>query len=195
MTEVERVVDQLIRVGYLKYTSSTEFQVARKELIDSLSRGYLDTEWNRECVSRDRRTYPADSEGLAEGRTGEFILLMKEVLQVEGVGLDSVEDDFGEEQYDVVINGRRFKVYDSQSMATGNSWGIATKRFLDVVNELLQATGSEERLYGIYGGNDGRCILLTDEMYNFLKSPALKIDPRWMPYASTAISKDGRLET
>jgi hypothetical protein len=192
MSGVERAVEHLIGLGYLKYVPLAECALARQEMIGSLSQGYLDTEWNRQCVSRDRRSYPADSEELAEGRTGEFILLMKDVLRMNGISLDSVEDSFRDEQYDVFINGRRSKIYDSAMSAAGDSWGIATKRHLDIVNELLLAAGSQERLYGIYAGNDGRCILLTTEMREYLKSPALRIDSRWMPFPAIALRDDGK---
>jgi hypothetical protein len=31
-------------------------------------------------------------------------------------------------------------------------------------------------------------------MYRFLHSPDLKLDPRWMPYLSTAIRDDGSMD-
>jgi hypothetical protein len=64
-------------------------------------------------------------------------------------------------------------------------------RLLEIVNELLGEAGSEERLYGIYGGNEGRVALLTGGMYRLLHSPGLKLDPRWVPYPPTAIRDDG----
>jgi hypothetical protein len=67
-----------------------------------------------------------------------------------------------------------------------DSWALSLKRFLEVVNELLQRAGSEERLFGIYGGNDGRAILLTEEMHEYLGSLPW-IDRRWMPYPSSTI--------
>ena len=36
-------------------------------------------------------------------------------------------------------------------------------------------------------------ILLTEEMYEFLQSPDLKMDPGWMPYPPDVIRKDGSL--
>jgi hypothetical protein len=187
MIEVEEAVDQLIGMGYLKYTPESEHGAARREMMDSLSRGYLDTKWDSTCVSRDRRSYSADSEDLAEGQIRELLRSMKEVLQAEGVRLDAVKDHFEEDRYELLINGRPYSIYDSRIADLAGSWDIATRRTLEIVNELLIAAGSCERLYGIYGGNDGRVILLTEEMHNLLKAPDLKIDPRWLPYPPTAI--------
>src|SRR5262249_14973325 len=149
--------------------------------------------WDGRCISRDRRSYPADSEELAEGCLGEVLLLMQDVLRKEGVQLQDVEDDPQPYHYEVVINGQRHLVYDAATVQNGNSWAVATRRFLEIVNGLLRRAGSEERLYAFYGGNDGRVMLLTEEMYGLLHAPDLKIDPKWMPYPPDAIHDDGSI--
>jgi hypothetical protein len=194
MDRVERAVDRLIEMGYLKYVAPAEKPSIREEQIDTLRRGYLDSEWDKNCVSRDRRSYFADSEDLAEGCLGKCLLPMKEVLQQEGVQLHTVEDDVQDWGYDVTVNGHRHCIYDDEIMEHGNTWGVSTKRFLEIVNNLLEQAGSKERLYAIYGGNEGRVILLIEEMYQFLHSPDLNIDARWMPYPSTAICDDGNMD-
>ena len=67
----KQAVDRLMEMGYFKFLSNSECATAQIELVASLSRGYLGTEWDDECVSRDKRTYPADSEEMAEGREGD----------------------------------------------------------------------------------------------------------------------------
>ena len=42
--------------------------------------------------------------------------------------------------------------------------------------------GSNERLYAVYGGNDGRVMLLTPEMHAYIRSIGDVLDHRWMPY-------------
>ena len=194
----KHALDRLTEMGYFKFLSDPEFAVAQIELVASLSRGYLGTEWNEECVSRDKRTYPADSEELAEGRVGEFVVLMQDALAHEGVSLESVEDDFDDDSedqaYAVFIEGRRYPIHDTNILKIWSSWTIATKRFLEVVNELLESQGSNERLYGTHGGNDGRAIFLTEEMFEFIKSSGLISDGREMPYPSSAINKDGTIQ-
>jgi hypothetical protein len=189
----DRAVDRLIGMGYFKFLPDSECGVARQELVASLNHGYLGTEWTNDCVSREKRTYPADSEELAEGRTGETILLMRDVLAHEGVRVHSVEDDFQDDRYEVVIDGRRYPVHDTAILATWGSWTIAAKRLLEIVNGLLGAAGSSEQLYGIYGGNDGRAIFLTAEMYDIIRSSGLISDHREMPYPASAINPDGTI--
>jgi hypothetical protein len=194
MGHIEHAVDRLIELGYLKYVAPAEKPSIREELIDALRRGYLDSAWDKNCVSRDRRSYFADSEDLAEGCLGKCLLAMEGVLQREGVQLLAVEDGVQDWSYDVIVNGHRHCIYDDEIMEHGNTWGVSTKRFLEIVNGLLEEAGSKERLYAIYGGNEGRVILLTEEMYQFLHSPDLNIDAKWMPYPSTAIRDDGGMD-
>lgn len=189
----EEAVDRLIEMGYFKFLPSVEQGLAKQELVAAVGHGYLGTQWDQRCVSRDNRSYPADSEDLAEGRTGEIILLMQAVLSYEGVLLHSVEDDFQDEKYDVVIERRRYPIHDTNTLATWGSWTIAAKRLLEIVSGLLRAAGSDEQLYGIYGGNDGRVILLTAEMYDFVKSSGIITDLREMPYPASAINTDGTI--
>jgi hypothetical protein len=189
--DVETAVDRLIGMGYLKYVPPCFAAAIRDQLINTMRRGYLESTWDDECVSKDRRNYPADSEDLAEGCLGEFLWLLKDVLHEEGVRLQAVQDDPQDDRYEVLVNGRRHLIYDADTLENGNIWGVAAKRFLEIVNDLLKQASSKERLYGIYGGNDGRVILLTEEMYEFLHAPELKIDPQWMPYPPEAIRGDG----
>jgi hypothetical protein len=189
----EEAVDRLIGMGYFKFLPRSEHEKARQELVAAVGHGYLGTEWDKNCVSRDKRTYPADSEELAEGRTGEIIALMQDALSCEGVLLHSIEDDFRDEQYDVVIDGRRYRIHDTNILATWGSWTIAAKMLLEIVSGLLRAAGSSEQLYGIYGGNDGRAILLTADMYDFVKSSGFITDLREMPYPASAINTDGSI--
>jgi hypothetical protein len=46
-----------------------------------------------------------------------------------------------------------------------NNWAVSLKRFLGIVNGLLQRAGSRERLFGIYGGDAGRAVPPTEEMH------------------------------
>jgi hypothetical protein len=179
----EAALQRLIDMGYLKYVPGPEREAVRQQLLSSMKHGIIESDWGEDCVASDRRGYPADNEELAEGRIGEFLLLMKDVLAQEGVRLESVEDEFQDEHYDVLVNGERFRIYGRPDE---NCWAVSLKRFLEIVNGLLQRAGSKERLFGIYGGNDGRAVLLTEEMHQYLHSLSW-IDRKWMPYKPQAV--------
>ena len=110
---------------------------------------------------------------------------MKSVLAQEGVDLENVEDEFGEERYQVVINEIPHLIYENSGDPQQNWWGLATKRLLEIVNSLLEDAGSNERLFAIYGGNDGRVILLTSEIHNLLRRNEEIFDDDWMPRSAT----------
>ena len=177
--EAEQVVDRLIDMGYLKFVSDSKRADVRRQLIEAATKRYLDSDWDDECVAGDMRSYPADREDLAEGQVGATILLMQPVLEREGVKLDRVVDDFGDERYEVVINGQQHLIYDGDGGE--DSWSLALKRLVEIVDGLLETAGSSERLFAVYGGNDGRVILLTEEMQDYIESIGDVMDPKWMP--------------
>ena len=179
------VVDRLQSLGYLKYVDPQGIPAVRAQMEDSIDRGFLDTEWDDDSVSADRRSYPADAEELAEGNFGEVLNLMTAVLHREGVRLDSVEDDFTEDHYSVIVNAAPHVIWSRAEVSNRNLWAIATRRCLELVNGLLQKANSAERLWGVYGGNDGRFLFLTPEMHGVLSQPALKLDRKGMPYPPT----------
>ena len=73
---------------------------------------------------------------------------MRDALAREGVSFTSIEDVFDDDSenqaYAVVIDGRRYPIHDTNILETWDSWTIATRRFLEIVNELLELKGSKE---------------------------------------------------
>lgn len=55
---------------------------------------------------------------------------------------------------------------------------------MEITNGLLEDAGSAERLYAVYGGNDGRVMLLTPEMLDYIESLGNVLDHGWMPRRS-----------
>ena len=88
-------------------------------------------------------------------------------------------DDFGDKKYEVVINGKPQLIYEGDG--GDDSWPLALKRLLEITNGLLEEAGSGERLYFSYSGNDGRVVLLTPEMQDYIESIGDVMDYKWMP--------------
>ena len=186
--EAKAIVERLIELGFLKFVADPEKASVRAQLVDSVEKNYLDSEWDDECISADKRTYSADAEELAEGSLGDCVIQMKGVLATEGVTLESVEDDFGEERYQVMINGTAHLIYERAEDAQDGSWLQAHKRLIEIVNSLLEDAGSGERLFGIYcGGNEGLVMFLTPEMYRFLRMNSDIFDEGWMPVSASEL--------
>ncbi|WP_145944187.1 hypothetical protein [Fuerstiella marisgermanici] len=144
---------------------------------------YLDSEWDDECVSADKRSYPADAENLAEGDVGKCLRGMRAILSTEGVSLNAVEDRFTDshKRYEVWINGTPHLIYDLNEISMEEIWGEAFRRLIQIVNLFLEEAGSNERLFGIAGGNDGRVIFLTPTMHELLVEKGDIFDERWTP--------------
>jgi hypothetical protein len=181
------IADRLIGMGYLKFVAPGDHPLVRHDLVEALRDGYVDSKWDRHCDARDRRGYEADAEDLAEGGLGAAILRMRDVLRIEGVGpLMSIHDHLEDEDdgYRVEIDGVTHVVWKPEDDGQ-DSWMMATRRLLEIVNALLAKAGSTEHLYGVYGGHDGRVILMTCEMHAYLRSLGPSIDRKWMPVPCT----------
>lgn len=197
----ESAAQQLAELGYFKFTPLDQHEQGIRELTDSLRQHRIvgtETDESEELSwGRDRRMYHADNEDLAEGSIGELLLEMKPVLTKEGVRLDSVEDLYEADAYDLIINGQRIRIRDKTDPLyednPGAMWSLAAKALLEITNQLLMDAGSSERLYGIGGGHDAWCILLTAEMHDLLRAPELGYDEIMLPYPPQLISADGKM--
>jgi hypothetical protein len=148
-----------------------------------------DTGWDEDNgVSADQRTYLADAEELAEGNVGGCIRAMEGVLRREGVELSTVEDDYGDERYRVIVNGVPHLIYERTGDRNQDTWATAHKRLVEIVNSLLAHAGSPERAYALYcGGNEGSVMLLTAEMHRYIRDRPKLFDQQWMPRSAGEI--------
>jgi len=189
LADVEAIVDQLIELGFLRFTPNSKKEAVRQQLVESVRNNYLDSDWDDDCVSADKRSYSADAEDLAEGDIGNCLRQMCQVLSQEGVVLESVEDSFTEEhkRYEVIVNGVSHLIYDLNETSVEEIWLLSFRRLVEIVNGLLIEAGSSERLFGLYGGNDARVILLTESMHDLIRENTDIFDEGWMPMAQDQI--------
>ena len=142
--------------------------MCRKSLVESET---LDTQRivANQWVSYDRRFYMADAEDLAEGSVCGQLAEMKTVLRRERVKLSSLIDELDvlNDCYHVVVNGERHKVYGADREKY-TSWGLAHRKTIEILNELLVAAHSKERAYALYGGNEAQIVLLDETLYQYI---------------------------
>ncbi|QDU81333.1 hypothetical protein Pla110_30740 [Polystyrenella longa] len=170
--DVVDFVEELLSLGYLKYAQGEYHSTIKEQLISSVKAGAIITDWDDDCVGMDRRSYPADNEALAEGAIGECIRLMVPVLKAENICVDLIADHFDEDRYTVEINGNRHLIYTQQYVEQSiyhpdgaDIWTVALMRLLEVLNSMFEEVGSSERVFAHMGGNDGRIIVISEEMY------------------------------
>lgn len=183
------IVERLIELDFLKFVPESDRTNVRGQLVESIQNNYLDSEWDEDCVSFDKRSYSADAENLAEGDVGKCIQQMSSILSKEGVSLATVADSFldDDKRYEIRINGVPHFIYDLRESTADYIWSQSFRRLIEIVNSLLKDVDSSERLFGIYGGNDGRVIFLTPAMHDLLTERNDVFDKRWIPVAESRL--------
>ncbi len=122
------------------------------------------------------RFYWADAETLAEGGVGELFARLAPTLEALGVDFGTVEEEFGE-GYAIRFAGRRYVLWSESEAEEARA--LTAVRAFAIVNELLAAAGSDERLWAVGGDNDMVAVLLTPELARYFSE---RVAPEARPY-------------
>lgn len=173
----EDIVRRLETAGYFKYADTSDLLQLKMEIGNELAeRQYFPfvANHNPPYNNKDPRHYALDGEELFEqGGVIHSLDEMSAVFEKMNIQMQ-ISDHF--EEYDsgddslthrITINGKQYVIFDK---FTGYGWGEAAQRYADIVNDQLQLQLSDERLYLICAGNDGRAVFLTDEQFDLLDS-------------------------
>lgn len=174
----DRFVSQLDAGGYFKDLSPTAAE-ALKGLFQKKG-------WAAIFSADSPRLQNADAEDLAEGGVGKFIRRITPYLAAHGVHLPEIHDDFTEAGYTVLVGTTRYKIYDAAEVKGDeySTWGVAPARAFAIVDDLLAAAGSPERLYAVGDGNDLFAMFLTPGLHKIVcEHPDAA--PRQRPYKPT----------
>lgn len=170
----ERLVEALIEEGFLDRAPASERDRLRQEII---ARGDFVFEAGVD------RLWPADAEEIAEGGAAELVEALAPMLEGLGWRVGDVRDDFDQAVedgvYPVTIEGRTILLYNREEVDRPlgdprlDVWTLASARLLTALNEGLAGRGSDERLYGLYSGNDLHVVLLTPRMREVMAESGL----------------------
>jgi len=173
------IVEKLDEFGYFKYAALSDIPEIKNDLIDSLTKlNYLsyisfdESPYN----SKDYRHYHFDGEDLFE--EGGFIWQLEAMKALFDKMNFKVEISNHIEDWDnekglnhlITINGKEYIIFKNFN---GYGWGEAAQRFAEIINDQLELQNKDERLYLVYGGNDGNAVYLTDNQFSLL-DPILK---------------------
>jgi hypothetical protein len=127
--------------------------------------------------SHERRFFHADAEELAEGGILGFLETIAPFLATQGVTVPEIQEDLAEDHYHLNLANSDLEIYGPEDVAReatepGRVWAIATVRTFELVNRLLAATESQERLYAVNGGNDLFGMFLTQAQFSEITSYA-----------------------
>lgn len=125
--------------------------------------------------------------------TGEINEVIPTVLRVD----DSIPDPAGithlrpatedlpdsGDYYRITIGSRTQEIWNTE-MAPEKMWEAGMCHTFLLVNQLLEAAHAAERLYGLYGGNDGLAVFLTPDQFDLIHNcPDIQASEKpWAPY-------------
>jgi hypothetical protein len=172
--EVEKVVRQLVELGYYKYADPNDIESLKEDLTSSIAQyGILSTIYFEEPITpKDYRYYMFDGEAVFEqGGFYDAIKDMKGLFDKIGLKLEIINQIEDENtltkgiNHELTVNGKRYIVFQNFK---GVGWGEAAYKFAEMINDQLQIQNKDERLYLLSAGNEGEAIFLTDKQFELM---------------------------
>ncbi len=170
-----KIIHTLDSLGYFNLTPLEELDSLKTDLIETYESLNL-FEGKRFYDSSkyvDHRFYWLDGEELFEdGGIINYLNEIKPTFDKLGLNLEFKNDSIAIAKsnlvHSIVINDSNYLAFNGKM--DYSSWGVATYNFAKIINNIFERQGSSERIYLISGGNDGRMVILTNEMHSYLKS-------------------------
>jgi hypothetical protein len=119
--------------------------------------------------STELRAYGIDAENLAEGGLEKYLNDMSKTFEALGIDMTSETNEFSTTNYIVTVNDKEYIIFDSNDMMNSNFWWIASKQFIQILNENLETNSKDERVFIVNAGNnDQMLIFLTVDQKEYL---------------------------
>ncbi|MBT1706249.1 hypothetical protein [Chryseosolibacter indicus] len=166
-----RFGQELVDVGFLKFADSTKLDSLRTEVINSF---YIYDDANYKITH-------VDAEELAEFSFDFFVPSLNKMLERRGFRLDVATAGDYEDTHDIVINGKRIRLYSKDELDNGKSWESAPSNFFREVNKQLDENGIDESFYLLYTGNDLHVLLITEDEREIIANNYKHV-PKEIPY-------------
>ncbi len=169
------IVKELEEVEYFKYSSLNKIEEIKKDLVESfdnhkiLSSIYDDDTYE----PYDYRLHFCDGEALFEiGGIEEYLKMVKPafekrklILKWENEISEQIENNW---KHLITVNGKEYVAFEGD-MSSYLTWGIAQKKFYELLNDQLELQNSEDRIYPISGGEQGEFVFLTEKQFKIVK--------------------------
>lgn len=183
--DAEKFVKRLEELGYFKYSDSADLDSLRKNMIDNYDpNNELSSIWDDKTgTPKDYRYYFCDGEAVyEEGGIMDLLKYIKPTLDKLNFKCDTSNhfEEWDEKNrwlnHRLTINGTEYVIFKNFK---GTGWGEAPLRIAEILNIELAKQNKEERIYLVSGGNDGRLIFLTKELYDYIYG--VYKNPIWKP--------------
>ncbi len=153
---MRELLDELDRLGFYRSCTPAAVAAARAR---ALADGYL-------FEIETSRTFFADAEAIAEGGVGDFVEGGRPFLDRAGVAVPRIVEVPAEPDYVVRVGDVDHTIYVATQADSAYLWALAQARAMRIVNHILAAGGSDERVYAlIAGNNDSIAVFLTPAMH------------------------------
>ena len=169
----QNVIDTLTALGYFKYTAPENLDTLKNEMKNIYDQYKVLTTINYEKPPFEpfcRRLYVCDGETLFElGGVVDYLKDIKPTFDKLNIPLNWKDDYFSDDatEHTIVINNKKYIAFKGDP-DDPQAWGIATKNFVEMINDQLAINNSDERVHPILFNNDGRIIFLTKPQYDFI---------------------------
>lgn len=158
-SSAENLTVDLIKEGILNFTDPLKLDSIKLAFPQSL-----------DIYSPDVfRFVHIDAEELSEGSFEFFTSGLFKLLEKRGIEILINKAENFDMSNEVIINSRRFKLFEQQNLSDKTYADIAPRRFFKAINEVLSERKLNERFYLLYGWNDLGAILLTEKQFEILK--------------------------
>lgn len=183
--EAREFVERLDELGYFNYAAHEDLDLLKKNMIDNFDpNNEVTSIWDdRTGTPKDYRYYFCDGETVYED--GGILTLLNTLKPTfDKIRFKCQITNHFEEWDDknkwlnhrITLNGTEYIIFKD---FTEKGWGEAPKRIAEILNTELLKQGINEQIYLVSGGNDGRLIFLTNELYGYIYS--IYQNPNWKP--------------
>lgn len=190
---MRKTVTELESLGFYKYAPAehvdllTQRAVKNGDLFGDLvfppdsNNLRLPKSWKEEPLVTTFRAFHLDAELIAEGGAVPIIKFLEPFLVAAGMtpipNLHQGVDDGG---YYITSGDAKSYIYLNDDREQNGPWLATEARFFDFANRLLELSGCNDHLYGLYYGNDLCACLLSPPMFDVIQGSSLPAEHR--PY-------------
>ncbi|WP_218779872.1 hypothetical protein [Hymenobacter crusticola] len=163
----------LTQLGYFQFAAVEHLDVLQQEMATSYDTARVLTSLYEEATNAPYcfRLYDCDGEDLFEvGGLVDQLAAIQPTFDQLGVPLTWSDDHWSldQQRHTIVLNGKPYTAFEGD-LNSPRSWALATKLFVEMVNDQLALHRSSERVYPLLGGNDGCLVFLTPPLYELIR--------------------------
>lgn len=118
------------------------------------------------------RVFTLDAEVVYESGPRDFIQEIEPFLAAIGAPIEDFTEVKHPDRYGIRLNGRELVLVTRDDAQAGSAWFLPSIRFLRVLDELLEASPAQERIYYGHIDNDSTVAFLTERMLEILRALA-----------------------